>query len=291
MLRSLLFCPADSPSKMERAAASAADAVILDLEDAVAPERKRAARLAAAAFLKARAGRPGPALWVRINPLSTPLAAEDVATVAPESPAGIVLPKPRSANDVEALSRLLDRVETASRLPAGGIRILPIAAETPRSLFRLDSYLEAGPRMSALTWGGEDLSGAVGSAGVRGPDGALFDLFRVARALCLAVAAARDVPAIETVWTAFRDREGLEAHAAQARREGFAGMLAIHPDQLEVINRVFTPSEAELDEARRLVALFEASHGAAALAFDGRMVDVAHLKRARRLLRLNLPPA
>jgi citrate lyase subunit beta/citryl-CoA lyase len=284
MLRSLLFCPADSPKKLAKAAEAGADAVILDLEDSVAPERKPEARAIAAAFVGERAGGEGPELWVRINPLSTELALDDLAAFAEALPDGIVLPKPDSAEDARRLARMLDTLEPSAGAAAGAVRILPIATETPRALFRLDGYADDVPRLAGLTWGAEDLSAAVGAATNRGADGRLLDLYRLARSLTLAAAAAADVAAIETVWTDLHDLDGLAACAEQGRREGFTGMLAVHPAQVAVINRVFTPSEGERDEAARLVALFDAHPGAAALQFEGRMVDIPHLKRARRLL-------
>jgi citrate lyase subunit beta/citryl-CoA lyase len=283
MLRSLLFCPADNPAKLAKAAAAGADVVILDLEDSVAPERKGEARAIAAAFLGEHAGAAGPQLWVRINPLTTEAAADDLAALVPARPAGVVLPKPDSAADTGRLARRLDEAEAAAGLAPGAIRILPIATETPLSLFRLDSYVGA-PRLAGLTWGAEDLPAAVGAATNRAPDGGYTDLCRLARSLCLAAAAAAEVAAIETVFPAFKDLEGLAAYAAQGRREGFSGMLAIHPAQVGPINDAFTPSEQELDQARRIVALFEANPGRASLAFEGRMVDIPHLKQARRTL-------
>jgi citrate lyase subunit beta/citryl-CoA lyase len=284
MLRSWLFAPADDPAKLEKAWTAGADAVILDLEDSVTPPRKAEARVLALAFLRARPQPRWPQVWVRINPLPSGLSEDDLSAIVPGAPDGIVLPKPNSAADVVVLGRRLAVLETAASLGAGSVRILPIATETPQSLFALGSYANVPDRLSALTWGAEDLSVAVGASINRTPDGGYSDLCRLARALCLAAAACADVPAIETVYPSFRDLDGLEAYAAQGRREGFQGMLAIHPAQVGVINRVFTPSDAERNEARRIVALFEANPGVGVLAFEGRMVDAPHLKRAQRLL-------
>lgn len=281
MLRSMLFCPADSPTKLEKACASGADAVILDLEDSVALARKAEARGIAAEFLKGRAR--GPQLWVRINPLGSGLALDDLAGVVAAGPDGVVLPKPDSAADLTTLDNYLSAFEAAAGRAIGGIRVLPIATETARAVFTLGGYAGA-PRLAGLTWGAEDLPGAVGALSNRLADGSFTDLCRLARSLVVAGAAAAGVPALETVYPDFRDVAGVEAYAAQGRREGFSGMLAIHPAQVEPINRAFTPSEAELEEARAILALFAANPTAGALNLDGRMVDMPHLIQAKRLL-------
>ncbi len=282
--RSWLFVPADDAGKLAKAAGSGADAVILDLEDSVALVRKAEARVLAARFLAER-GADGPQAWVRVNPLASGLIDDDLAAIVAGAPDGVVLPKPDSASDVRALTAKLDRLEAQHGLAAGAICILPIATETARSLFELHTYagLEPG-RLIGLTWGAEDLPAAVGAETNRAPDGGYTDLCRLARSLCLAGAAAAGVPAFETVYPAFRDLEGLEAYAEQGRREGFAGMLAIHPAQARPINRVFTPSPEAVEHARRVVALFESNPGAGVLSLDGRMLDAPHLKQALRLL-------
>jgi citrate lyase subunit beta/citryl-CoA lyase len=280
-VRSWLFVPGDSEGKIAKAGGAGADVLILDLEDSVALPRKAAAREMVAAAL----GAPrGPKTYVRINPLSSGLALADLAAVMPAAPEGIVLPKPESCADVDRLSDYLDAFEAAFGLAAGRTKILPIATETARSVFALGNY--GGPRLAGMTWGAEDLPAAVGAASGRHADGRLTDLCRLARALCLAGAAAADVPAIETVYPDFRDTDGLRAYAAQGRREGFAGMMAIHPGQVAAINDVMTPSPEELDHARAVVALFEANPGAGVVALEGKMLDMPHLKQARRVLGL-----
>lgn len=280
--RSWLFVPGDSPSKMAKAIDSGADALILDLEDSVGAEAKGDARHAVRNLLRHRPGAGGPELWVRINPLSTADAALDLAVVAPLRPDGIVLPKPDSAEEVRQLGDLLRAHEAGA--PGRPIPILPIATETPLSVFNLQSYRTSGPRLAALAWGAEDLSSAVGAMTYRTESGAFAPLYDMARALVIAAAAAADVPAIETVYPAFRDLDGLATYAANGRRDGFTGMMAIHPAQVPVINAAFTPTLAELDEARQIVALFEKSPGSGVLSFNGRMLDAPHLKQARRLL-------
>jgi citrate lyase subunit beta/citryl-CoA lyase len=285
--RSWLFVPADDPRKLAKIAASGADAVILDLEDSVAPGRKAEARALALEALNG--ARDGPEVWVRVNPLAGGLADHDLSAIMPGAPNGVVLPKCASAADVAALAAKLDAYEELEArtigVPWGHTQILPIATETPGALFAFGSYTEIrSPRLAGLTWGAEDLSTAVGAETNRAPDGGYTDLCRLARALCLAGAAAAGVSAVETVWPDLNDMAGLQAYAAQGRREGFSGMLAIHPAQVEPINRAFTPSAEVVEQARRVVALFEAEPGAGVLAMDGRMLDAPHLAQARRIL-------
>ena len=283
-LRSWLFVPGDAPRKLDKASGTGADVVILDLEDSVAEARKPEARRLVADFLSARPAPRATALFVRINPLAGARALADLAAVVPAGPDGIVLPKPDGAHDVARLDHYLAALEASAGLPIGRIRILPIATETPRALFTLDSYRGASDRLAGLTWGAEDLPAAVGASSNRGEDGGYSDLCRLARTLCLAGAAAAGLPPIETVYPAFRDAAGLEAYAMRGRRDGFVGMMAIHPQQVQVINAVFTPTGQELERARTVVALFEADPGTGTVAFEGRMLDLPHLKQARALL-------
>lgn len=269
-LRSLLFVPGDRPDRMEKALGSGADALILDLEDAVIPEAKPAARAAVAAFL--RRDRTVP-LYVRVNPLGGGLTDDDLAIVLPAQPDGIVLPKAEGAASVETL---------AARGVA--VPILPIATETAAAIFALGSYSAAADRLAGLTWGAEDLPAAIGAATSREADGSFTAPYQLARALTLFGAHAAGVPAIETVYPDFRDLDGLAAYAARGRRDGFAGMMAIHPAQVPVINAAFTPSAEEIDHARRVVAAFAANPGAGVLSLDGTMVDAPHLKAAQALL-------
>ncbi|WP_288458330.1 CoA ester lyase [uncultured Sphingomonas sp.] len=271
-LRSLLFVPGDRPERMEKALGLGADALILDLEDAVAAPAKGAARAAVRAFLDARTGSSGPAVFVRVNPLDSAFVADDVAAIAGAGMGGVVLPKAEGRGSVATLRAMLP----------GDYRILPIASETARAVFTLGDY--DGQGLAGLTWGAEDLPAAIGAATAREADGGYTDPYRVVRALTLFGAHAAGVPAIETVYPDFRDLDGLAGYAARGRRDGFTGMMAIHPAQVPVINTAFSPSEQEIDHARRIVALFDANPGAGALQVDGRMVDAPHLKAARRLL-------
>ena len=284
-MRSWLFVPADSPAKLAKAEGLGADALILDLEDAVAADAKGPAREGAAEFLRKHSGPRSTKLWVRINPLDGPYARDDIAAIVAARPDGIMLPKSNSAADVTTLSREIDALEAKAGIAAGAVRILPITSETAISLFAFGSYgTERPARLAALTWGAEDLPAAVGATTNRLPDGTFTDVARLARSLCIAAAAAAEVGAIETVYRDFRDLDGLRSFAAQSRREGFVGMLAIHPAQIPVINEVFTPTPEEIAHARKIVAAFAANPGAGVLSLDGKMVDAPHLKLAQRLL-------
>lgn len=283
-LRSWLFIPGDSPAKIAKAASAGADAVIFDLEDSVALPQKPAARACVAEALRGREAADPVQYWVRINPLAGAEALADLAGVMAAAPAGIVLPKAESDADVRLLSNYLDAFEAAAGLPRGQTKILPVATETPRALFNLGSYAKVPGRLAGLTWGAEDLPAAVGATASRNPDGGLSDLCRLARVLCLAAAVSAEVTPIETVYPDFRDPAGLRAYATAARREGFLGMLAIHPAQVPVINEVMRPSAAELAHARRVVALFEADPAAGVVSLEGRMLDLPHLKQARKIL-------
>lgn len=279
--RSYLFVPADSEKKLAKACASGADALIIDLEDAVAADARPAARKNAAAFLAE--GNP-PDCWVRINPLDSPDALDDLNAVMPARPRGIVLPKPYGASDVRELAGLLDALEQEHGLEPGATRILPIVTERPAALFRLHEYHDASPRVAALTWGAEDLAAALGASASRGTDDRWLAPYELARSLCLFAAATASVPAVDTVYTEFRNADGLADYAATARRDGFEGMLAIHPNQVGIINETFVPSAEEIEQAQQVVALFAANPDAGALTLGGRMIDRPHWVQAKRIL-------
>jgi citrate lyase subunit beta/citryl-CoA lyase len=259
---------------MEKALGLGADALILDLEDAVAPAAKPEARRAVAAFLAAHPEGP---LWVRINPIDGPEAEKDLAAVVPARPDGIVLPKAEGGASVMALGQRLTALGNVTAM------ILAIATETPAAMFQLGTYGGA-KRLAGLTWGAEDLPAAIGASTSREEDGSFTPPYELARSLCLFGAAAAGVAPIETVYPAFRDLEGLRTYAERARRDGFTGMMAIHPAQVEVINAAFTPSEAEVAHARAVIAAFDANPGAGALSLDGKMIDRPHLVQAKRTL-------
>jgi len=285
-MRSLLFVPADSEKKMARAENIPADVLIFDLEDAVAPERKAVARKLLREYLVARPDRRRQQLWVRINPLDHADAGPDLGAVMPARPDGIVLPKTRSPEDIELLGQRIGHYEAEHDFPVGSTRILPVATETPQSLFSLGEYARCGKRLAGITWGAEDLAAAVGAMTNREDDGRWTPPYQMVRSLCLFAAHAAGVEAIDTLWSNFRDPQGLQVSCAEARRDGFSGKLAIHPDQVEVINRCFAPSAEEVDRARRIVALFEANPGVGTLALDGSMLDLPHLRQARRIIAL-----
>ena len=281
MNRSYLFVPADSERKMNKAGQSGADALILDLEDSVVPDARPAARELVREYLAAYDN-----AWVRINPIGSDDAMADLEAVMPSAPAGIMLPKARSAADAQTLADTLDGLEQTNGIEAGTTQILPLCSECPEALFTLDSYRDTTPRLSGLTWGAEDLSAAVGAIANRDDDGNWLAPYALARSLCLFAAAAAEVAAIDSVYTDYRDADGLAIYAANSRRDGFSGMLAIHPDQVDVINRAFVPTAAELERAQRIVELFDANPGAGTLGMDGEMFDRPHLVQAQRLLRL-----
>lgn len=277
-LRSLLFVPGDRPDRMEKALGLDADALILDLEDAVSMEAKPAAREMTATFL--RSAKRGPKLFVRINPLGSGLTDDDLEAVLDAKPDVLILPKAEGAASVEAL---------AERAP--GIPILPIATETPAAIFELGSYRGVSHRILGLTWGAEDLPAAIGATSSREEDGRYTPPYEMLRALTLFGAHAAGVEAIETVYPAFRDLDGLAAYARRARRDGFTGMMAIHPAQVPVINAAFTPTAEELAQAQAIVDAFAANPGQGVLNFGGRMIDTPHLKQARRVLGLAEKPS
>ena len=276
--RSLLFVPGDRPDRFEKAAASGADALILDLEDSVAPERKQKARDDVAQYLSSRKERP--AILVRINPLDSDFVAGDLDALIGLGFDGLVFPKAEGAASISQLDSLL-AVRKLSGLP-----LLPIATETPAAIFQLGSYRDVKNRLLGLTWGAEDLPAAIGARTSREADGSYTPPYEMARSLALFAAHAADAAAIETVYPDFRDEDGLARYAARAARDGFVGMMAIHPAQVPVINGAFTPSDAELEHARRVVAAFDANPGLGAVQLDGKMIDAPHLRQARRLLGL-----
>lgn len=281
ILRSLLFVPADSEKKLAKARGSAADALILDLEDSVTAENRPNARELVREFLN-EAHRQS--IWIRINPLGSDDFIRDVEALVASQPAGLVIPKPDGPHALNVIDAHILTRESLAGLPAGGIKLLPVATETPAAVLSLQDYRSPPARLAALTWGAEDLSAALGAAGNRDESGEFLLTFKIVRTLCLLAAKAAGVEAIETLHANFRDTNGLERAARAAQREGFSGMLAIHPDQVETINAAFTPSPADIEQARKVVAAFESGTGVASL--DGRMLDQPHLKQAMHVLAL-----
>ena len=288
-IRSFLFIPGDSEKKLGKVDGVAADAFILDLEDAVAVARKPVAREMVPAFIKERprAGRKSQ-LWVRVNPLDTPWTLEDLAAIVPVAPDGIMLPKVNGPEDVAQVSHYLSALEAASGVEQGSIRILPVATETAVSPFRLGDYAAAGlTRLYGLTWGAEDLSSAIGASGNTDANGEWTHTYKMVRSLCLLGAHAAGGEAVDTLYVDFRDPEGLRVSCKAARAEGFSGRVAIHPAQVDIINESFSPSADEVDFARRVINLFAANPDAGTLGLDGKMLDIPHLKQAERTLAMH----
>jgi citrate lyase subunit beta/citryl-CoA lyase len=284
-MRSLLFVPADGGSKLDKAMASGADAVIVDLEDSIPAPAKAAARASAAKFVKEAVKEANrPRLLVRVNGIATGLTDADLDAVVPAGPDAIVLPKAEGGASIVHADAKLSAREAIHGLAEGRIKIVAIATETAAALFLAGTYRGASARLAALTWGAEDLSAELGAEGNRDAHGNFLDPYRLARSLCLAGAAAAQVQAIDTVYVAFRDGAGLRRECEEARRDGFTGKMAVHPAQVATINEVFTPSAEAVAQAEAVVAAFAAHPGAGTIGLGGVMYDRPHLERAKQLL-------
>lgn len=282
-MRSWLFAPGDSEKKMAKAADSAADIALFDLEDAVATENKAIARQMVHDFLAARPeGRER--LWVRVNPLDGPYTLDDLAAIMPARPGGIMLPKVYGRQDVELLDHYLTAFEAAHGIERGSTPLIVLVTETAEAMFHTGDY-KGAPRVVALTWGAEDLADSIGASSNRNADGSYGFTYELARSMCLLGAATAGVTAIETIQGDFRDLDGLKARAEKVRRDGYRGMLAIHPAQVDVINAAFTPTPEEIAEAQAIVDIFAANPGVGAIGYKGGMLDRPYLSRAEQLLR------
>lgn len=282
-MRSWLFAPGDSERKMAKAADSAADIALFDLEDAVATDNKPIARTIVHDFLAARTeGRER--LWVRVNPLDGPHTLDDLAAIMPARPGGIMLPKVYGRQDVERLDHYLTAFEAAHGIERGSTPVIVLVTETAEAMFHTGDY-KGAPRVVALTWGAEDLADSIDASSNRNPDGSYGFTYELARSMCLLGAATAGVTAIETIQGDFRDLDGLKARAEKVRRDGYRGMLAIHPAQVDIINAAFTPGEAEIADAQAIVDLFAAHPGVGAIGYKGGMLDRPYLSRAEHLLR------
>jgi len=281
--RSWLFAPGDSEKKMTKATGGSADIVIFDLEDAVAPENKSQARTMIADFLASQPEANRDRLWVRVNPLDGPYTLGDLAAVMPGKPGGIMLPKVYGREDVERLDHYLSALEVANGIEEGSTKVIVLITETAAAMFTTGDYAGA-PRVVALTWGAEDLADSIGASENRNPDGSYSFTYELARSLCLLGAATAEVAPIETIQGDFRDLEGLRKRAEMVRRDGYRGMLAIHPAQVDVINESFTPTEEEIAAAREIVDIFAANPGVGTIGHKGAMLDRPHLARAHALL-------
>ncbi|MGN6585432.1 MAG: HpcH/HpaI aldolase/citrate lyase family protein [Rhizobiaceae bacterium] len=283
-MRSLLFVPADSEKKLEKGLGSGADILLIDLEDSVALDRKTTARDMAAAFITEKKAEAKPALYVRVNDLTTGLTDDDLGIVMAARPDGILLPKASSATNVEHLAAKLRVFEAENGIEDGSTRILALMTENAAGVLSAGTYREPHPRLSGLTWGAEDLSAEIGARTPRDESGRYTDVFRLARALTLVAASAAQVAAIDTVFVNFRDADALRAECWEAERDGFTAKMAIHPAQVPIINEVFTPSEEAIAHSREIIDAFARAGNPGVVAIDGEMYDRPHLKRAERLL-------
>jgi citrate lyase subunit beta/citryl-CoA lyase len=284
-LRSVLFVPGDSEKKYRKALGTAADAVILDLEDSVSGARKSNARDFVAAALREKPENVRAEIWVRVNPVDTEEGLRDLAAVVAARPNGIMLPKCEGAATVQKLDHCLDVLEAGGGVPPGQTGIFPIVTETPRAAFALGDFAKATfPRLVAMTWGAEDLSSVVGASTNKDSGGGWAITYAMLRSMTLLAAKAAGVEAVDTLYADFRDMEGLRRDCKSAWREGFTGKIAIHPDQVDVINACFMPSREEIAFAERVHAAFDAQPGAGTVSLDGRMLDLPHLKQAEHIL-------
>jgi citrate lyase subunit beta / citryl-CoA lyase len=283
--RSLHFVPGGNEKMIAKALTLPADGLILDLEDAVAPDRKVQTRPIVTRWLS-ELDFGGRERWVRMNPIATGLGVADLEATIAGRPEGYVVPKPRHAGDVREIAQVLDRLEHRHGLAQGGTRLVLIATETPEGLLNIREVATASPRIVTVSWGIEDLSAAMGLPQVRDAAGHYLDIPRYARVMCSIVASAAGLDAMDTVYTDIADLAGLRRECEEAVAMGFSGKISIHPSQIEVINDVFTPDKAVVDEARELVAAFEEHRrrGVYAFRFKGQMVDAPHLTRALKII-------
>jgi len=284
MRRSLHFVPGGNERMMQKALTLPADGLILDLEDAVTPDKKAATRPIVRGWLETL-DFGGRERWVRMNPIFSEYAAADLEETIAGRPDGYIVPKPRRAEDVRRIVTILDRLEQKHGLPFGGTKLIPIATETPEGLLNIREVAGASPRIVAISWGIEDLSAAMGLPRVRDAEGRYLDIPRYARVMCSVAASAAGVEAIDTVYTDIADLDGLRRESREGVAMGFVGKISIHPGQIEVINQEFTPSKTDAEEAVALIGAFEehARKGAGAFAWKGQMMDLPHLTRARKI--------
>ena len=286
IIRSWLFVPGDSEHKLLKGRENEADALILDLEDAVSNDRQAVGREMVHDFLSAHRDREAQELWVRINPLDTELSLGDLAAIIPGAPDGIVVPKVHSATDINILGNYLSALEAITEQEVGSTKIICVATETASSLLRFHTYLEnVTDRLVGMTWGGEDLAAALGASDNKNRvTGQYDDPYLMAKSLCLVTARAIDVQPIGVVFVNFKDLQGLEEECLRERCAGFTGKIAIHPAQTEIINRAFTPTDEEIAHAKKVVEVFEQNPNLGTVGLDGKMLDMPHLKQARNLL-------
>jgi citrate lyase subunit beta / citryl-CoA lyase len=284
MRRSLHFVPGGHEKMMQKALTLPADGLILDLEDAVTPEKKPATRPIVRRWLETL-DFGAQERWVRMNPIWSDYAVADLEETIGGRPHGFIVPKPRRADDIRQIVAVLDRLEAKYQMPIGSTRLIPIATETPEGLLNIREVASASPRIVAISWGIEDLSAVMGLPRVRDAEGGYLDIPRYARVMCAVAASAAGVEAIDTVYTDIPDIDGLRRECKDGVAMGFVGKISIHPGQIEPINQEFTPSRTDAEEALALIGAFEehAKRGAGAFAWKGQMMDMPHLTRARKI--------
>jgi len=280
----MLFVPADNERKLAKSLGSSADALILDLEDAVAAGRKPMARKLAAAHLADTRQTRRWKGFVRINPLTTPESMQDLVAIVAPGLDGIVLPKADGAEDVIRLGHYLDALEVAAGLSPLSIRIVVVATETAKAVLNMSSYGQTSARLEGLTWGAEDLSLALGASTNREADGSFSHAYLMARSMCLMAAGVAGVAPIDTLYAKYDDLIGLEQDCYASARRGFVGRIAIHPDQVDIINRGYTPTSEDLATARAIVEAFAANPDVGTIGIDNRMYDRPHLLQSMRKL-------
>lgn len=285
IFRSLLFAPGDSSRKIDKALASNADAIILDLEDAVTPENRPTARELIIQTLNQHGADNPKRLWVRVNPVNTDDCLADLAAITTQGLAGVMIPKPDSATDIDTVSHYLSALEARAGLTPGSVKILSVMTETAKAFLHTATYGQLQrPRLAGVLWGAEDLSAALGATANTNVGGELSFTYQMARSFCLAAAAASESQAIDTVYTDFKNMSGLEENCRAARREGFLGKIAIHPDQVDVINQAFTPSEDEISHAKAVLQAFADNPGKGTVGLAGMMLDRPHFVQAERVV-------
>ena len=280
-MRSFLFVPGDSVRKFESAKKTAADALILDLEDSIAPDQKVVARGITREMLGSR--NPDQKMYIRVNALDTGMTLADLAAVMPGRPDGIVLPKCAGAADVNHLALYLEAFEAASNLAQGSTRIVVVATETARAVLKLLDFEGASPRLWGMMWGAEDLAASLGASRNR-TAGRFHGPFLLARYLCLISAAAAGVVAIDTIATDIDDLVALREEAIAARRDGFLSKAIIHPKHVDVVNAAFMPSDEEIAWSKKVVKAFDDSPNSGVVKLDGKMLDKPHLRAAEKVL-------
>jgi len=291
LFRSWMFVPGNRQRMIEKSLGVAVDAIMMDIEDGVAPAEKDSARQQIAACLDQVAARMKaegqvrtPARFVRINAVGHERSRDDLALVVRKGLEGLVLPKVETPEQVKTVAQVLDRREPEVGLEPGGVRLLA-ALESPKGLFNAYAIATASPRVIGLLFGAEDFSRELSLPLRR--EGEARDLI-YARSSLVTAAACAHVQSVDGVWPDLQDTEGLRTFALQSRRLGFSGMSLIHPGQIEIVNAAFTPAADEIDYARRVLKAFDEARarGEGAVAFGGQLLDLPIVDRARQTLAL-----